>query len=272
MREDVISQDAQTESRLSLTRRNFLQRGGVPAIGLTVLRSVDSSDAYAEPTGSDVSSALAQTARDAVIFGIPVLLQSRYLKRVLKAALTFNRFALDVDLSTPTTKTLGPNRYYCIQLVDMWSNSFAYIGSRATGEQGGAFALLRLAGAAGCPAAFERLRRRRNEYFLFHARLSEMSTTSKLPAAFKPVGRPGLWRSTRMIVSIRIRLTISSHWTRSPLLISQVQIFRYTRRSMHLSMSTRRLRKTPPMRACFGRSASMYSITSQSRSSTRTSY
>ena len=167
MREDETIEDAQRDSRLGLTRRHFLQRGGVAAIGLKVLGSLDSSDAYAEPTGSDVSSALAQTAQDAVIFGVPVLLQSRYLKRVLKAGLTFNRFALDVDLSTPTTKALGPNddtlyglawfdltngpqvivvppshgRYYCIQLVDMWSNSFAYIGSRATGEQGGAFAL-----------------------------------------------------------------------------------------------------------------------------------
>lgn len=33
------------------------------------------------------------------------------------------------------------NRYYLIQIVDMWTNSFAYIGGKATGYKGGKFLL-----------------------------------------------------------------------------------------------------------------------------------
>lgn len=32
-------------------------------------------------------------------------------------------------------------RYYSLQLIDMWSNSFAYIGLRATGDRAGAYAI-----------------------------------------------------------------------------------------------------------------------------------
>lgn len=34
------------------------------------------------------------------------------------------------------------NRYYMIQMVDMWTNTFAYVGGKATGYKGGKFALV----------------------------------------------------------------------------------------------------------------------------------
>jgi len=34
------------------------------------------------------------------------------------------------------------DRYYLVQLVDMWTNSFAYVGGKATGYKGGKFALV----------------------------------------------------------------------------------------------------------------------------------
>jgi hypothetical protein len=33
-------------------------------------------------------------------------------------------------------------RYYMVEIVDMWTNAFAYVGGRATGFKGGAFALV----------------------------------------------------------------------------------------------------------------------------------
>lgn len=34
------------------------------------------------------------------------------------------------------------NRYYMVELVDMWTNAFAYVGGKATGYNGGTFALV----------------------------------------------------------------------------------------------------------------------------------
>jgi DNA sulfur modification protein DndE len=34
------------------------------------------------------------------------------------------------------------NRYYMIQIVDMWTNTFAYVGGKATGYKGGTYALV----------------------------------------------------------------------------------------------------------------------------------
>ena len=167
MRKSTARQGSEHEHLLSLSRRNLLQRVAVAAASLPAF-GLHEALAFPTKAAQSISSrTLAQIAQDAVIFGLPVVLQSHYLQRVLQAGLEFNRFALAVDLSTPSTKALGPNddtlyglawfdlsngpqvisippsqgRYYCVQLVDMWSNSFGYIGLRATGEQGGAFAL-----------------------------------------------------------------------------------------------------------------------------------
>jgi hypothetical protein len=112
-------------------------------------------------------SSLAEIARDAFIWGVPLVLQSRYVKIASDAGVPFNRFALSVDLATPQTRAAGPNvdtlyglawldlakgpqvigvpdtddRYYSIQLLDLYGNSFAYIGRRTTGTGAGAFAI-----------------------------------------------------------------------------------------------------------------------------------
>ena len=102
-----------------------------------------------------------------MIFGLPAVLQSRYLKASDTAGINRNQFSVNLTLSTPATHVAGPNddtlygltwldltdgpqvievpathgRYYSIQLIDMWSNSFAYIGLRATGDRAGAYAI-----------------------------------------------------------------------------------------------------------------------------------
>ena len=50
-----------------------------------------------------------------------------------------------VDLSQQPIILSAPNsngRYYMVQIVDMWSNAFAYVGGTATGYQGGTYALV----------------------------------------------------------------------------------------------------------------------------------
>jgi len=43
--------------------------------------------------------------------------------------------------------------YYMVEIVDMWTNAFAYIGGKTTGYKGGKFALVAPAGKARCPPA-----------------------------------------------------------------------------------------------------------------------
>jgi hypothetical protein len=78
-----------------------------------------------------------------------------------------NQFFVNTELSSPATLAVGPNddtlyglvwldltrgpqvigvpdtdgRYYSIQLIDFWTNPFAYIGYRTTGTEAGAFAI-----------------------------------------------------------------------------------------------------------------------------------
>jgi hypothetical protein len=92
---------------------------------------------------------------------------SDYIELITSAGLKPDTFYQVQDLSTPATHVVGPNvdtlygvavadltrgpqvigvpatgaRYYSLQLIDVWGNSFAYIGTRATGNKAGAFAL-----------------------------------------------------------------------------------------------------------------------------------
>jgi hypothetical protein len=109
----------------------------------------------------------AEVARQAFIWGFPLVLTGRYLDIAAKAGAPLNQFLLSPDLATPATHAAGPNvdtlygfawldlapepqvlavsdshdRYYSIQLLDAYANSFAYVGRRATGTKAGAFVL-----------------------------------------------------------------------------------------------------------------------------------
>ncbi len=136
-------------------RRHFLAGSGL-AVASTLLA--------ARPAWAEDRAALAE---DAFIWGVPLVLTGRYLDIAAKAGLTFNTFFLSPDLATPRTRALGPqvdtlyglgwldlsqgpqvigvpdtrDRYYSIQLLDAYADSFAYIGRRTTGTKAGAFAL-----------------------------------------------------------------------------------------------------------------------------------
>lgn len=161
-----------TEEPNQHTRRTFLRgTGAVAAIGTTTLAggALFSGTANAATTAARPGAArsLAQLAQDAVIFGLPAVLQSQYLALSDAAGFARNQFAVNLELSTPETHVAGPNddtlygftyldltdgpqvievpatagRYFSIQLIDFWTNAFDYIGTRTTGSAAGAFAI-----------------------------------------------------------------------------------------------------------------------------------
>ena len=159
------------------TRRTFLRRSGaLVAAGAATAATrgwlaplADAASARVRNTAplATVGADSAEIAQDVVTFGVPAVLQSRYLEISKKAGITLNQFSVNPQLSTPATRALGPNddtlygltwldlaagpqvievpathgRYFSIQLIDMWSNAFAYIGTRATGDKAGSFVI-----------------------------------------------------------------------------------------------------------------------------------
>jgi hypothetical protein len=106
-------------------------------------------------------------AEEAYIWGLPLVLQEKYLQLARDGGHPLNRFTLSTQLSTPDDKVAGPNvdtlygfawldvereplvlhvpdtndRYYSIQLIDAYANSFRYIGRRATGTKEGLYGI-----------------------------------------------------------------------------------------------------------------------------------
>ncbi len=138
-----------------MNRRKFLLASGFAA-PLAVL-------------GSDQAGSLRDIAQEAYIWGVPLVLQAMYLQRARDRKFPMNRFTLSTQLASPDDKNAGPNvdtlygfawldldkdpillyvpdthdRYYCIHLIDMYSNSFAYVGRRVTGTKEGRYVISR---------------------------------------------------------------------------------------------------------------------------------
>ncbi len=138
------------------SRRDFLAAAGLAGASALLPASL-----------ARAADDLPTLAEQAFIWGVPLVLTGRYLELAAKAGLDFNRFYLSPDLATPRptprgrTSTryyglawldlaAGPqviavpeirNRYYSIQLLDTYGDSFSYIGSRTTGTGAGAYAV-----------------------------------------------------------------------------------------------------------------------------------
>jgi len=110
---------------------------------------------------------LRQLADDAAIWGFPLVFFGLYLDAAMANGVAFNRFYMASRIADAKSKAVGPNidtlngrawldldrepqviavpdtadRYYTVQLQDMYMNSFAYIGRRTTGTKAGAFAI-----------------------------------------------------------------------------------------------------------------------------------
>ncbi len=134
-----------------MNRRNFLI-GSTLTTALTRLRG-------------DQTGPLQDIAQETYIWGVPLVLQAMYLQRCRDRKFPLNRFTVSSQLASPDDKNAGPNvdtlygfawldlraepivlhvpdthdRYYCIHLIDMYSNSFAYVGRRTTGTKEGRY-------------------------------------------------------------------------------------------------------------------------------------
>jgi hypothetical protein len=123
-------------------------------------------------------------AQDAFIWGLPLVLMNRSLDVSQAAGLPFNQFFTTTELAIPAYRQIGPNvdtlmghawldlsdgpqvigvpdtndRYYSIQLQDMYMNSFAYIGRRTTGTKAGAFAITPRGFAGSLPEGVTEIR------------------------------------------------------------------------------------------------------------------
>lgn len=139
-----------------LQRRMFLAGCGMVGVA-----------AFMQAEASDSSPACAQLAEDAVVWGFPLMMAGRYLDAAIANGVEFDRFHLSEDIASARSSGVGSNidtlnglawldlshgprvigvpdtadRYYTIQLQDMYMNSFAYIGRRTTGTAAGFFAI-----------------------------------------------------------------------------------------------------------------------------------
>jgi hypothetical protein len=161
-----------TSGSTGATRRDFLKRSGLlaaaaagaGAVGVGGLRP---QLARAATSGGISAGSLATIAQDAVYFGGPAVIMEYGWSENLNLGFKVNRLYPGRELANPQTLGVGPNvdtlygfawldlskepqviqvpaipdRYYSFQLIDMWSNPFAYIGTRATGTGAGEYAL-----------------------------------------------------------------------------------------------------------------------------------
>ncbi len=142
-------------THVNLSRRALL--GGATLLGAASLLPLSSFAA-------DDAGTLAEAA---ALWGYPLVETARYLKISQDKGFGFNQFYLNAKLATPSLKVAGPNidtiygfawldlakepivlgvpdtadRYYSIQLIDAYENTFAYVGRRETGTKAGTFVI-----------------------------------------------------------------------------------------------------------------------------------
>jgi hypothetical protein len=160
-------------------------------LALLLLAAVAASPAQAQP--SVTTQEARQIAREAYIYGFPLVDNYRILhsyaidkaSREFKAP--FNQIASEARVYTPDDKAVQtPNsdtpysllvadlraeplvltvpevekgRYFSVQLIDLYTFNFEYLGSRATGNEGGRYLLAGPGWRGGLPAGVSRVLR-----------------------------------------------------------------------------------------------------------------
>jgi hypothetical protein len=163
-------------NRFEITRRRFGWLAGVGAASVGAM----SFPRYAAATASEDASAIAQ---DAYIWGFPLVLVQWYFDLARQKNVSINRFVGKQHLSRPEDKSVGPNidtlygyswldltkepqllhvpdtndRYYSIQLLDAYANTYAYVGRRATGTKEGTYAIVGPNWQGALPAGVKRI-------------------------------------------------------------------------------------------------------------------
>jgi hypothetical protein len=161
-----------------------------------------------------MDAGLAALAQEAVIWGFPLVMAGRYLEAVETGGVPFNQFFMNAEVATPKSHAVGPNidtlngrawldladgpqvigtpdandRYYSVQLQDMYMNSFAYIGRRTTGTKAGAFAVTPPGYADALPPGVTEVRATTDKVSLFVRTLvrgpEDLGAARALNAAF----------------------------------------------------------------------------------------
>lgn len=125
-----------------------------------------------------------QLAHDAFIWGLPLVIMGRYLELAAQKSAPLNQLFITPIIAVPKYRQLGPNidtlmghalidlsdepqiitvpeardRYYSIQLQDMYMNNFSYIGRRTTGTGPGVFLLTPPGYAGPIPAGMTEIK------------------------------------------------------------------------------------------------------------------
>jgi len=159
-----------------INRRRFLWLAGVTTAGAGAM----SFTKYAKAAESEETAAIAQ---DAYIWGFPLVLMQWYAESAHQKNIPVNRFLGKQHLSRPADKIIGPNidtlygyawldltkepqllhvpdtndRYYSIQLLDAYANTFRYVGRRATGTKEGTYAIVGPKWQGTIPAGVQRI-------------------------------------------------------------------------------------------------------------------
>jgi hypothetical protein len=172
-------------NQLQLSRRRFLWLTGAGAAAMGAMSLVPSLRA------SESEDALA-IAQDAYIWGLPIVCIRWYFEWAHQNNIPINRFTGNPNLSVPSDKAVGPcmnllygfawldltqeplvlhvpetsDRYYSVQLIDEYSNDFAYVGRRATGTQEGKYLIVGPSWTGSVPQGVTKIESLTNRVFV----------------------------------------------------------------------------------------------------------
>jgi hypothetical protein len=158
------------------TRRRFLWLAGAGGAAMGAM----SVAPFATARESTETSAIGQ---DAYIWGFPLVQTRWYFDLARQKNVALNRFYGKQHLSKPSDRSVGPNidtlygyawldlapepqllrvpdtndRYYCIQLIDAYANTFKYVGRRATGTKEATYAVVGPGWKGTLPSGVQRI-------------------------------------------------------------------------------------------------------------------
>jgi hypothetical protein len=170
-----------------------------------------------KPSGSELSAADARAiAKDAFIYGFPMAAnyQTMYKQAIDKSSPDYrgafntinssksvatpeDKFVVTPNSDTPysylwmdlraeplviTMPKIEPNRYYTAQMVDLYTFNFAYLGTRAFGNDGGAFLIAGPGWNGSTPAGIKAVIHTETQfaYVLFRTQLFNMADLPKV--------------------------------------------------------------------------------------------
>jgi len=159
-----------------VTRRRFLWSVGAGAASVSTM-------SLARFAGGIESAEASAIAQDAYIWGFPLVQTHWYFDLARQKNVAVNRFYAKQHLSKPSDRAVGPNidtlygfawldlakepqvirvpdtndRYYCIQLIDAYANTFQYVGRRATGTKAGTYVIAGPKWQGSLPAGARRI-------------------------------------------------------------------------------------------------------------------